>query len=923
MVQFRPAAERGRFDPPVVEDFSQAMSADSQQRIAQLAEANRQQERVLQQEVENAKRTTQNDAALQALATFSKTAAEAVKANAEQTAKDIQDGEDWNFLFGNDNPQADLAEDVASTAADMQLQQTSDAAKSIEAAYGSPALADEFYRRNAGIGKGLQNERMMLIQARTDYPSFLMSYRDSDRQITIPGLGTDSARNWLESNNPAVVAAVHQQARYDFIKSRGLQYATKRAFVKEFGNSALAAEGNAATNILNNNSKRNRQVVVDEIVGLASSTAASEGFNSDTYNQLVKDLANGGSGKTVGQADKLIAGAYVSAFENAGNEDALHNLLEQHRRFNEDGTPIKGTRFGDTPELAGEIRDAIDRVQRRDKRQRANEADRLVQEARTALESAKSVDEALAISAEYAPKIRAQDPTKADQFIRNQEGYRIDDNEALNAQYLLDEQASGFFRPDAYYQDVFDKGGITRETLTSLQKGNDEKKLPPSVNKTITDLGGVYKTRIAQGAGLKMDTSQPQPVFKKGSGKWSTMSVAAATELSKQYNAELRKVASAAYNNAPPGASEADKIKLAQQAIDLFNKTEVQDPNGAYNFDALKFIDYNAADPSNKGVPLKFVKGTSPVDQAAATNLYNKLKTIPAARYAALLDVADKMGNLGGEPVPWFNTYEPGEAPSNEMTQYYSTRRGDKVFTQDVVMEYQRIAVDEHRFDDNLLATANGLKVSPLMLLNQQLNAYGLTNSVVYPTDLTKETETKSIPREGGWVGGDRPVSDQVFTGEGGPYEVADQGGSGQMTPWQGSQWFMRAGFPARGAAYLSGNIQTESTWIPDRPAWDDVGAPAGGLVSWRGQRLLQLQQEYGGTQVQYLTTEQQLQYMLKELSNPDGPYYGAYEIFKNPRSTQRDLIRASKIFWGYGVVGDRYQQAEAIIQQMKARGQL
>ena len=921
MVQFRPAAERGRFDPPVVEDFSQAMSADSQRRIAQLAEANRQQERLLQQEVENAKRTTQNDAALQTLATFSKTAAAAVMANAEQTAKDIQDGEDWNFLFGNDNPQADLAEDVASTAADMQLQQTSDAAKSIEAAYKSPALADEFYKRNAGIGKGLQNERMMLIQARTDYPSFLMSYRDSDKQITIPGLGTDSARNWLESNNPAVVAAVHQQARYDFIKSRGLQYATKRAFVKEFGNSALAAEGNAATNILNNNSKRNRQVVVDEIVGLASATAASEGFSPGTYNQFVKDLANAGSGKTVGQADKLIAAAYISAFENAGNEDALHSLLGQYRRFNEDGTPIKGTRFGDTPELAGEIRDAIDRVERRDRKQRTDKADELIAEARNALESAESVEDANAIAAEYAPRIRAQDRSKADTFIKNQEGYRIDDNEALNAQYLLDEQASGFFRSDAYYQDVFNKGGITRATLKSLQDGNDEKKLPTSVKNIVSDLGSVYKTRIAQGAGLRMDTSLPQPIFKKGSGKWSTMSVAEATELSKQYNAELRKVAVAAYNNAPPGASEAEKIKLAQDAIKRFNETEVVDKNGAYNFDALNFINYNSADPSTKGVPLQFVKGTSDVDKAAATNLYRKLKQMPAARYAAELDVADKMGKLGGQPVPWFNTYEPGTAPSNDMTKYYSARRGDKVFTQDVVMEYQRIAVDEHRIDDNLRATAEGLKVNPLMLLNQQLNAYGLTNSVVYPTDLTKDTETKAIPQEGDWVGGDRPVSDQVFTGQGGPYEVADQGGSGQMTPWQGSQWFMRAGFSPRGAAYLSGNIQTESGWIPDRPAWDDVGAPAGGLVSWRGQRLLQLEQEYGGTQVQYLTTEQQLQYMLKELSKPE--YKVAYDIFMDPRSTQRDLIYASKYFWGYGVEGDRYQQAEEIIRQMKARGQL
>ena len=43
------------------------------------------------------------------------------------------------------------------------------------------------YRRNGGIGKGLLNERALLINARTQYPSFLMSFRDSDIMIT--GLG--------------------------------------------------------------------------------------------------------------------------------------------------------------------------------------------------------------------------------------------------------------------------------------------------------------------------------------------------------------------------------------------------------------------------------------------------------------------------------------------------------------------------------------------------------------------------------------------------------------------------------------------------------------------------------------------------------------------------------------------------------------
>ena len=84
------------------------------------------------------------------------------------------------------------------------------------------------------------------------------------------------------------------------------------------------------------------------------------------------------------------------------------------------------------------------------------------------------------------------------------------------------------------------------------------------------------------------------------------MNVAEATELSKQYQADLKKVAVEAYNNAPPGSSEEQRQKLAQQAMDRFNKTEVEDKNGAYNFSALQAINYKGADPSNSGVPFNF-----------------------------------------------------------------------------------------------------------------------------------------------------------------------------------------------------------------------------------------------------------------------------------------------------------------------------
>ena len=123
--------------------------------------------------------------------------------------------------------------------------------------------------------------------------------------------------------------------------------------------------------------------------------------------------------------DKEVAGAYISAFERLGDEDALFDLLTQHRRFNEDGTPVKGTRFGDTPELSNDILAAIDRIKAKEKKQNKEAAEALEAEARTKLENAGSVEEANAISAEYAPQIRAEDPDVADSFVKNQEKYPL------------------------------------------------------------------------------------------------------------------------------------------------------------------------------------------------------------------------------------------------------------------------------------------------------------------------------------------------------------------------------------------------------------------------------------------------------------------------------------------------------------------
>ena len=123
------------------------------------------------------------------------------------------------------------------------------------------------------------------------------------------------------------------------------------------------------------------------------------------------------------------------------------------------------------------------------------------------------------------------------------------------------------------------------------------------------------------------------------------------------------------------------------------------------------------------------------------------------------------------------------------------------------------------------------------------------------PTAIPNSTDP-SIDADGNVV----QVGQQVG-GMGGP-SLPDGMAKDQFTPYQGAQWFMKEGYSVHGASYLSGNIETESNWIPNRPPWNDVGKPAGGLPSWRAERLEALQEFYGRP-VQYISTLDQLKYMV------------------------------------------------------------
>ena len=134
-----------------------------------------------------------------------------------------------------------------------------------------------------------------------------------------------------------------------------------------------------------------------------------------------------------------------------------------------------------------------------------------------------------------------------------------------------------------------------------------------------------------------------------------------------------------------------------------------------------------------------------------------------------------------------------------------------------------------------------------------------------------------------------------------------------------GFQALQSMDFPTRGAAYLAGNIMQESSWNGQR-SWGEVQGDGsdrnGGLVSWmdgvahNNFRLTKIE-EYLGKPIAQASTAEQLQAMKWEMQRD---YKEAYRIFMNPNATDVQLRRASRLYWGYGHEGRRYEYAQSLL---------
>lgn len=224
-----------------------------------------------------------------------------------------------------------------------------------------------------------------------------------------------------------------------------------------------------------------------------------------------------------------------------------------------------------------------------------------------------------------------------------------------------------------------------------------------------------------------------------------------------------------------------------------------------------------------------------------------------------------------------------GGAPiGSTIRGQFKLNRGDKIFTEDQVAILSE-AWDRGEVQRILSKRADELNVTPLALLNSQLRAYG------------QDSKLPAIPAGNG---GPLPAN--------GNFTNATQVASYLVTRHQLSN---------KAAAYITGSLQQENgSFNGQRAPWDDLGAKAGGLASWRAGRLDAIEKRFGRP-ITRISDAEQLDYMVEDMRQN---YKASWRVLTTPNSTPRQLEKAIYGYWVYGAEGERFNYAQRILKQLE-----
>lgn len=464
-----------------------------------------------------------------------------------------------------------------------------------------------------------------------------------------------------------------------------------------------------------------------------------------------------------------------------------------------------------------------------------------------------------AIVEEGAKRLEAAGRHKEARELRtNQQALTVDGAATRNAAVLSDQVRIGEVVSAKPIEDAYARGEITqqaRDTLLAQLSQRQGGQTP--TNKDAAKVGKDYTERFVSDflplAGLRLDQNG-NPIDPR-LGETPLVTAGGARVIKGAIERELNIVLNGVVA-ANPNASATELNVLLQQAAQEWYKNNVLNADGRYNLDKLQ---------ATSGVSGSGKYG----DQR---KYWNDLVNSPV--------LLGTVGSLATSSIPRDFTRQPlSEVNASE----FNPVRGDRIYHQESIESFAEQYKKTGQFPPSLVDMADTLGITPLALLQQQLGAYFL-EPVVPNTSVSSGVDV--------------------------------------TTSLQGAQVLMSLGFPAPGAAFISGNISQESSWNGQR-SWGEVmndGSDRnGGLVSWmddaqKNHYRLRRIEERLGVSINQATDEQQLNAMIWEMKT----YYPeAYKIFMNPRATERQLIYASRMYWGYGHEGSRYTTARTVQTQL------
>ena len=797
-----------------------------------------------------------------ALSNLSKTLFSAAEQHYKKSLEDKEVDETYRALMGDVNPLEDQQQQIADDEAAENAELTNTVANDVEESTGDIAASEAIRIDYGSAGRGFAGEKAALMKAQVAYSPFMAAWMASNNVITTQNGQEITVQDAIRSGDSRLIQGAVAVGRRTFIKQYGLQRASKRQFVKMMANTIINADAQVSGAAVREGIKANRDEVKSVLTGQGYEIGQTVTPSNvpQSYRDLADTMWKSGVYKSRGAANEAALDSIIDGMTDRGDVDGLRQLLTTEKIEGNPGTQLRS-------QYGNKINDAIVKAEGRQE----TIINKGIEEIESSMyqrlgyiedDSPNAIEQRDLIIEDTAKQYEQIGEYKKARELRSQRDNLTVAGNSQRVNAELEQQINDGVIVDAKpINDAYSLGSISRDQrnkrIAQLNAKTDSGKVPSSP--IATKLINSYTRRWVEESGRAFGLKADQfgNYVDSLANETTIISPGDAAVLKGQVEAELRTISNQLLRENPGISDQELQRELTKRLQEWWTK-ETQSAGGAYRIDDV-------------------IKSRQEQAQAP-TKDFSQFE----ARFKNSINNLDERvsGRSGRDDSP--KDFSHRSQVDTVRREDFNPLRMDILFNKTTTKQFADTYQSSGVINKDIVRMADKLGMTPMALLQQQLAANGL-----------------------------EPVKPPVRS---------RQSSTTPLTSVQGAQKLMSYGFPVRGASWLSGNIAQESSWIGNREPWQDGANKAGGLVSWNGPRLAAIQQRFGRP-ISEITTEQQLQYMVEELKQPQ--YAEANRIFRNPYSTDRQLIRASKIYWGYGEEGNRYQYSRDIERQLKRSGSI